>query len=153
MIATNPSDPVSTFNDHLAEAKLAALRILQDLMSTLTDIRHEEQTQSPNWPGREMRLIATAILRTKPLAPNTPTPPPADVPAPRPQTRQPADNNTPPAPTSPTPPSPLRVRLDPLAARARRDIRTLVRDGVLPASFLVEAAPAAPASAAAGPAP
>jgi hypothetical protein len=60
------ADPVAVFNAQLAASKLAALRFLHDLMTTLTDPRARVGEAL-----REARLTATAILRARPMTPDT----------------------------------------------------------------------------------
>ncbi len=133
--ATTPLDHISTFNDHLARAKLAALRMLEDLMSTLVDLQSEEKVECSKWPGRELRLIACAILRARPLdAPPNQKPRAVDLPA-----APPEPPTEPDAPIEPPPRTTLRsfkARFNPTAILARRDAHALVRDGYLPPSFL-----------------
>jgi hypothetical protein len=135
------ADPISTFNEQLAHAKLAALEMLRHLMSTVAAFNAEDHPQTSNWPGeggRELRLIAATILRTKPLAAEPATPRPLAPPPEAPPTvdRASGPERGDPKDQAPTATPKLRSRLNPVAIRARRDIRNLVRDGVLPASFL-----------------
>ena len=60
--ATLTSDHNSTFNDHLARAKLAALRMLEDLMSTLVDLQSEEKVEAAKeqvrgWPRPTKHVV------------------------------------------------------------------------------------------------
>src|SRR5690606_21866037 len=82
-------DATSAFNAELASAKLAALRIIQDLIRAL-------DYPDPPIPARyrELRLLAVTILRTQPIKPakNTPAPPPAHAPDPAPSPNPPSDH-------------------------------------------------------------
>jgi hypothetical protein len=85
---------IAAFNTQLAAAKLAAVRLLQDLMASLTD------PEAPVGAAlREIRLAATAILRTQPMKrepEHTPTPR-----TPRAATRATAATDAPRAPCAP----------------------------------------------------
>jgi hypothetical protein len=80
---------VATFNESLAQAKLAALQILLDLTRELADA-----DASSSAAHRERRLLATAILRTRPMAEPRPTAAPTPPDTRRPTTREPDGINT-----------------------------------------------------------
>jgi hypothetical protein len=128
MMSATPD--IATFNESLILAKLAALRILRDLMDSLAD-------PDPPIPARyrELRLLACAILRTAPMKPDAadkhPSPPPRtnghDAHAPVP----------PPSPSDPElPPPPPQQRFNPHQEWARAALRSLVAEGHLPKAFL-----------------
>jgi hypothetical protein len=114
-------DPVATFNAQLAASKLAALRLLQDLMVSLTD------PEAPVGAAlREVRLVATAILRAKPMKPDD-APPPAptsspDHPAPKPSI------DAPPRAARPAAAPRARPCLNPTSRRAFTDVSHLVQN-------------------------
>jgi hypothetical protein len=145
--AAQTTDPVAAFNSHLAHAKINALRLLQDLMTSLTD-----PDASVGAALREIRLAATAILRAQPIkhaappSPALPPPPPAERAVARAQRSERTAPTTPctdhssdlspPTPDAsrvdaPPPPHPTyRHHLNPTFRAARNDVRALIRAGV-----------------------
>src|SRR5690606_34950624 len=74
------ADPIAAFNTRLAHAKIHALQLLLDLMASMTD-----PDAVVGDAIRELRLAATAILRTQPMKeprraspPQPPDPPHAE---------------------------------------------------------------------------
>lgn len=127
---------IDAFNLHLAHAKLGALKLLQDLIASLTDL--DAEVGQGGGALREIRLAATAILRAKPMSSASRASPPSPTgrgnvlaqqergegarqdPAPQ--------DSTPQDPGLPAPPT-YRGYLNPTVRAARRDIRDFIRDG------------------------
>ncbi len=112
---------VDAFNIQLAHAKLSALKLLQDLMASLTD-----PDAAAGSALRELRLAAAAILRTAPLkhGESPPKPPPSQDPVPHTPPQDPSTRDP-----GPPPPPTFRANLNPTCRAARNDIRTFLREG------------------------